>query len=480
VRVSKERDGMISPEVQRVAISDYAAVRGYVIAGWLEGIDESGSRARSAWWPRLDQAVAAVEAGEYDVILVWKFSRVARHRLRWAVAIDRVTEAGGRLESATEQIDTTTSAGRFTRGMFGEMNAFQAEMIGEGWKEAQQRRVKAGKPANGKPRWGYSYDRDQKLHVPDPGTGPVLAEMYRRYVAGESVYALVRWLNAHGWRTLEDNLWSARTLRRVLDSGFASGRFLAGGSRTVKPSLRPGVHEALIGEDLWQAYLDSRETRRAVAPRTERSQYLLSGMVRCAYCGRPMVANTVAYTRRHGGSRYRCKTSTEKGPEACRGGYVKISVVEDAVIEHVRQMAAAVDHVAEETEVDTGRVVSLVHEEQRLARELGRVDEALTRLAVQDAEHPLPPPVYAKARAELVDRVEGLQRSLDAAQREQRRAVGDRAVVAAGLLEEWDELAVSVRREVLRGLIDCVIVRTGRPLASYVRVVEWDEVRADL
>jgi hypothetical protein len=84
VRVSKERDGMISPEVQRVAISDYAAARGYEITGWLEGIDESGSRARSAWWPRLDQAVAAVEAGEYDVILVWKYSRVARHRLRWA------------------------------------------------------------------------------------------------------------------------------------------------------------------------------------------------------------------------------------------------------------------------------------------------------------------------------------------------------------------------------------------------------------
>src|SRR6476660_7321680 len=135
IRVSKERDGVVSPEVQRTAISDYSAARGYEITGWLEGLDESGSRARSAWWPRLDQAVAAVEAGEYDVIVVWKFSRTARHRLRWAVALDRVESAGGQLESATEQVDTTTSTGRFTRGMLAELNAFEAERIGEVWKE---------------------------------------------------------------------------------------------------------------------------------------------------------------------------------------------------------------------------------------------------------------------------------------------------------------------------------------------------------
>ncbi|MCW2542817.1 MAG: hypothetical protein JWM40_369, partial [Frankiales bacterium] len=57
IRVSKERDGMMSPDVQRAAILDYAHQRGYVIVDWLEGIDQSGSRAKSAWWPRLEQAV---------------------------------------------------------------------------------------------------------------------------------------------------------------------------------------------------------------------------------------------------------------------------------------------------------------------------------------------------------------------------------------------------------------------------------------
>ena len=299
IRVSKEREGMVSPEIQQNSIEAYAAARGYEIVDWVEGIDESGSRDRSAWWPTLERAVAAVEAGTYDVLVVWKFSRVARHRLRWATAIDRIEAAGGQIESATEQFDTTTSSGRLARGMVGELNAFMAEQIGESWKEAHARRVRTGRPHSGKPKWGYVYDRAEKVHRPDPVTGPVLTDIYRRYVAGESFFSLARWLNAHGYRTTLDGLWRDVTLRRMMDSGFASGQFLHQGE------LHPGVHEPLITPALWQAYLDARHVRRGAPPRRERSQYLLSGLIRCSRCGGPMNGGTFGSPRRV--AKYRCR-----------------------------------------------------------------------------------------------------------------------------------------------------------------------------
>lgn len=115
---------MTSPEVQRYAIQTYCQAAGHELVAIVEGIDESGSDSRSRWWKTLDRAVEQVESGDFDGIVVWKFSRVARHRLKWAVALDRVEAVGGILESATEQFDTTTSAGRFARGMTAEMNAF--------------------------------------------------------------------------------------------------------------------------------------------------------------------------------------------------------------------------------------------------------------------------------------------------------------------------------------------------------------------
>ena len=467
VRVSRERDGMISPEVQRVAISDYCTAHGYQLLDVREGLDQSGSRARSAWWPTLDRSVADVEAGQYDVIVVWKYSRVARHRLRWAVAVDRVEEAGGRIESATEQVDTTTSTGRFTRGMLAELQAFEAERIGEVWRSVHEARVRAGRPANGKPRWGYLYDLKQQLHVPDPDSGPVLADLYRRYVAGESVYQLVRWLNGHGWRTTTGGPWSDRSLRRVLDSGFASGRFMVAGE------LQPGVHEPLVEAGLWQAYLDARGARRGLPARVVRSQYLLSGLVRCARCGKPMVAGQFGEGRK---PKYRCSTSKEQGAGECRGGYVMESFVLGHVMDYLRGVAAGVEATRSGLEPLMSHRAVIAVEEDVLARKILRADEALTRLAVQDAQSPLPEQVYQRARSELLEEKASLERALEAARRESRRAVDDRPAVARGLLEDWEDRPVSVRREILRGLVDCVLVTTGRPYARF-RIVEPSEVR---
>ncbi len=468
IRVSKERDGMVSPDIQQAAIESYAATRGYQITGWLEGLDESGSRARSAWWQKLDEGVRRVEDGEADVLLVWKFSRAARHRLRWAVALDRVESAGGRLESATEQVDTTTSTGRFTRGMLAELQAFEAERIGEVWKDVHRRRVESGRPATGKPKWGYVYDLEAQLHRPDPVTGPVLADLYRRYVAGESVYQLVRWLNARGHVTLTGGPWSERSLRRVMDSGFAAGKFMSGGV------LRDGVHEALIGEDLWLAYEDARVARRARPSRVERSPYLLSGLVRCGRCGGSMVAGQFGHAR---SPKYRCKAGKEQGPTVCVGGYVMASLVEGAVLEWLRGQAEDVETAAEAALAAETIRQRGVDEVERLRRQLSGVQQQLERLVLAQASQPeVPDAVWAQTRVKLGEQYRSLESALESAGREVRAGVGDPQVVASGLLGVWETSPVEHRRQLLRSLVGEVRVWSGRPAARVVVVPAWGDI----
>lgn len=487
IRVSKGKEGGISPEVQRTTALDYAAKTGAEIVGWVEGVDESGSQQRSNWWRKLDDAVAAVEAGEYDGIVVWKFSRTARHRLRWAVALDRVESAGGTLESATEQFDVATSAGRFARGMTAEMNAFYAEMIGESWKEAHEQRVRSGRPHSGRARWGYVYDQDEKIHKPHPEQGPVLADLYRRYIAGESIWSLVQWLNGHGWRGNRGTPFSDNTLRKILDSGFAAGKFYAGGDpkRGVKPTLHDGIHEPLITPEEWQDYLDARSARRKVPPRREGSRYLLSGLVRCARCGSVMVAyreepklkrdprRAKAYSSAGVRLSWRCKRCPElgKGPS----GYVASWRVEDVVMDFVRDLAADVDELAKDAAVTQSRRTLQQIEVDRLAREAVKLEEAMVRLATSNAENPLPPAVYAASKGELEERAAKVAAALEAVAVDERRALVDRAAEAARLLEQWSKLPVAGRREILRGLLDCVLVRTGPE--PFIDVVPWERAR---
>lgn len=449
-RSGRDDNDLASPEIQRRAIADHCARRGYQLVEVIEGIDESGSRSKSAWWARLDQGVGRIESGDVDLLVVWKFSRTARHRLKWAIAVDAVETAGGRLESATEDFDTATSAGRFARGMLAELNAFEAERIGEGWKEAHEARVRSGRPATGRPKWGYTYDRDAKVHRPDPETGPVLAGIYQRYVNGESFYSLVAWLNARGYRTTTGGSWATESLRRVLDAGFGSGRFMRHGQLVV------GVHEPVISDELWQAYVDARVTRRARPPRMERSRYPLSGLVRCSRCDGPMVAARY-------GSRllYRCETRYRRGLSTCESRYIRIDIVESAVRAWLAEVADAVDDEASEVSIAAVRKAAREQEAQRLEREVIRGEEALARLAVQNAETPLPASVYRTAVAELTEQLERLRAAAEESSRLARQAVGDAALVAAGLVEAWDEWPVERRREALRLLIARVVVTTG-------------------
>lgn len=443
IRVSKERDEMISPELQATAIADHCARLGYVLVETLSDIDSTGR-----FWKRrqVERAVAMIEGGEADVLVVWKVSRVARNRRDWAIAVDRVESAGGRLESATEPLDATTSTGRLARGMLAEFAAFESERIGDTWRETHARRLKAGLPINGKARWGYTYANGR--HSPDPEVAPVLAEVYRRYVAGESVYALVRWLNAEGHRTAAGYTaggpgpWSDRTLRRMLDSGFGAGILQVGDRHQL------GTHEPVIDAATWRAYLAARESRRVVRS-SERSVYVLSGLVRC-HCGAAMTSSSKTGAT----PRLRCTAAKEQGRHP--GGYVEMHIVESAVLRWLEQHAADVTTAAQAKLAQQRRTRRAVTDVKALARDVVEIDKQLAKLTRQYVADVIPEKAYVDSRDELTAERDALARRLRQAEAEADAAPS--GIIARQLAEEWATLAVEHRRTLLRQLIERVDV----------------------
>ena len=459
IRVSKEREGMTSPEVQRHAIESFCASNNLVIVGYVEGIDESGSRTKSAWWPRLDQSIDRIENDDADVIVVWKFSRTARNRLRWAIALDRVDTIGGAILSATEPIESATASGKFARGLLGEVNAYQADLIGETWKDAHARRIRAGLPANGKPRFGYAYSRDTGF-TPDEVTAPVLQEAYRRYIGGESVYSLIAWLNegptrpVRGYGGNGDGLWSDRTLRRVMDSGFAAGFVSSQGT------LHPGAHEPLITPEEWDAYLEARGRRRQYR-RVERSDYLLSGMVWCS-CGSKMHAGQFGHART---PKFRCKDAHEKRTHA--GGYVSETVLADAVRTWLREREARM-RIEVERGIRERPAPVAADPRPALESRLAQVERKQDQL-IED-RHDIP-------RASF-DRLSAKYAAEHAAITAELRAIRVRTNapirVLPVLLERWDDLTIPEKREMLRAVIERVVVTPQRPI-SHVEIRGRDD-----
>jgi DNA invertase Pin-like site-specific DNA recombinase len=462
VRVSKERDGMISPELQLNSIQGHTERMGYTIVQTLEDLDLSGR-----FWKRrqMEQAVGMIERREADVIVVWKVSRVARNRKDWAIAVDRVEGAGGRLESATEPMDTNTSSGRFARGMLAELAAFESERIGETWKETHARRVRQGRPANGKPRFGYTYSRAEGF-VPDPVTGDTLRQTYLRYIAGSSFPALAKWLNdgaarpSEGYTTVkegQERLWGTGTIKSVLDSGFGAGYF------THRGEKHTGIHQAVITEAEWAEYLTRRE-QRAVKWPTGTAKYLLTGLIRC-HCGSAMHGGQFGNGKIRG---YRCAAVGSKG--AHKGGVIQENVVERGLMGWISGLSEAIDA---STTAKIGSKTPKPASEGAKTRLLkaNRQDTArLDTLTLRMLDGTVDTSTYERLKTQLEDAIAVRDTKLRAITSAERNPV---TLIVPDLLSAWPTLPLEIRRDLLSRLVERIEVLPRDSVPRTVIVPLW-------
>jgi DNA invertase Pin-like site-specific DNA recombinase len=401
IRVSKERDDMISPELQERAIRDHCDRRGYELTEILTDLDMSGR-----FWKRrqIDRAIGMIEAGQVERVVVWKISRVSRdpRRLDWHIAVARVEAAGGKLESATEPIDTTTSTGRFSANMLAELAAFESERAGEGWKETHSRRISKGLPASGRARFGYV--KTGGAFVPDPELAPIIRGMYERYVGGDSIMAVFKWLQPFNLGTMRTHA----AVRAYMDSGFAAGwithhdpactrphRADERGKRCPNQVRTRGAHEPIVDEALWQRYLDARKARAGEAPRVIGARYAFTGLVFCEACGWRMSHATEKASRASQHGVYRCM-NYQHCPSRVT---VSEARIERAVLDFLPTVAADVDAKAATTK---GVESTQRAEHDRLQRVAIDAAAALTQLTKDFARRLIPEDVYVETRDELI------------------------------------------------------------------------------
>ena len=435
LRQSTFREESISLELQEEACRTYARKQGYDVVA-VES--DPGLSGRTFNRPGVSAVMDAVQRGVADVILLWKWSRLSRNRLDWYVAADRTQQAGGRIESATEPIDTSTSIGRLSRGMMIEIAAFESERAGDQWREAQERRVRNGLPHSGKPRFGYLYE--DKAYRPDPATAPILADLYSRYIGGAAFGSLVTWLASRQVPPVLARQWSVSSVKRTLDTGFAAGII------TYRGEQYPGAHEPVIDEATWAAYQQARERRRN-RPRAERSQYLLSGLVRCKTCDLAMSGWTHP---KAGIVYYKCDRAVSTRihvPHHARADAIEAEVLR--VVHAVADDAAALMDPGTPEQHDTDLTA--------LQGTVDKARRALATLTVRSVDGSISDDAYRAAAPTL-------QARLDAAQDALRAATAAPALPAVAadtavrLLEDWDLLPVTARREGIRALVTGITV----------------------
>lgn len=139
-----------SVENQRLAIEQYCQLQKWQIARIYEDVGVSGTQDRREGLDALKRDAAK---GRFEVVLVWKFDRLARSTQHLLETLSLLQRYGVDFVSTTEAVDTSTPAGRMVLTFLGAIAEFEREIIRErvvcGLERAKTNGVRLGRPRAG-------------------------------------------------------------------------------------------------------------------------------------------------------------------------------------------------------------------------------------------------------------------------------------------------------------------------------------------
>jgi DNA invertase Pin-like site-specific DNA recombinase len=133
--------------LQTRELQQFCKARGWEIAG--EYLDEGISGAKSSR-PELNRLMADADKHKFEAVVVWRFDRFPRSTSHLLRALETFKSLGIDFVSFSEQLDTTTSAGKMIFTIFGAFAEFERNLIVErvnaGLRNAKAKGVQLGRP----------------------------------------------------------------------------------------------------------------------------------------------------------------------------------------------------------------------------------------------------------------------------------------------------------------------------------------------
>ena len=136
-----------NPEMQLNELREYAERRGWKVVS--EYVDPGISGAKDSR-PELNRLMADAHRRRFDVVCVWKFDRFARSVSHLLRALETFKALGVEFCSYSEQMDTSTPAGRMIFTVLGAVAELERSLIAErvraGLRNAKAKGRRLGRP----------------------------------------------------------------------------------------------------------------------------------------------------------------------------------------------------------------------------------------------------------------------------------------------------------------------------------------------
>lgn len=345
--------------------------------------------------PGVQKLLRDVNAGQIDVVIVYKLDRLSRNLLEFNQTLKFFEQHNVSFVSVTEQFNTQTPMGRFGMNMISSFSQMEREVIAERIRDKIAASKRRGMWMGGVPPLGYDVDRKEKKLIVNDKEAVLVRQIFRRYLELRSATALVRELNEQGhrtktWVTKKDvkrkgGLFDKNKVYKILNNVIYLGL------TKHKDKAYPGEHEAIIEQSLFdevQKLLSENTVNRGNVARSKTAS-MLRGVLTCGHCGRTMVPT---YSLKNG-RKYRyyvCQTATKRSYDECQLKSVSADKLEAPIKDAIRKLISNQDMVKQTLDKAgyqlADEIQRLVTSEKQLSEELATVKANGKRLLAEELQ----------------------------------------------------------------------------------------------
>lgn len=453
---------------QKRYLEEYAQAQGFKNIRHFTDDGYSGTNFKR---PGFQKMIAAIEAGEIDVVCVKDLSRFGRDYLKVGFYTEIMfPEKGVRFIAINNSVDSANPTENDFTPFLNIMNEWYAKDTSNKIRAIFRSRMQDGKRCSGAIPYGYRRDPEDKNHLLiDEEAAKVVRRIYQMVIDGMGSQAIANQLTAdnvlipsayleqseHGEsrnHSYHDPCrWNCTAVSYILDKQEYMGHTVLGKTicenfktkkrRKARPDeliIFENTHEPIIDAETWHLVQKlRRRTRRKLANGSY--SHRLSGLVYCADCGKRLSYSSPQSQHRPDGKTYdadssfRCPTYKSMYGE-CTMHYIKSSTLDKLVDEAVRKIAryvlrneqAFLEQVRVLTSADQKHTQSEDKKELvNIKKRIAELDNYIKRLYEGNASGKIPDRQFEKLMAqydseqqELEERVKEIEVSIHEIQQE--------------------------------------------------------------
>lgn len=268
----------------------------------------------------------------FQYVLVYQLDRFSRSRYDSAIYKNKLKKNGVRVLSAKERIGDDPASIILESMLEGYAEYYSAE-LSQKVKRGMTENILEGKWVGSRVPLGYQLTTDKKLQIVPDGADAVRL-IYRMYNTNERIIDIVRYLNAHHYKTGAGRAFTRSSLTKILQNSLYIGTYRWDGHVVEKfapPILPIDVFNA-AQKRLEQQKLNPRPKRRS-------ADYALTGFIYCGECGNPMTGQSGRSRNGNLYHYYRCGTKnnySSRGKKLhikCQSRNISRDKLEDMVLQ---------------------------------------------------------------------------------------------------------------------------------------------------